>query len=695
LAGWRSTRVRAFGVVAVVALALLASLALRNSPPATVLGSPTPAASGVAVGTHGPTTPAATSPTSTRPAPSSAPPTEWGSTFVSSQLRDIAITGRGYVVVGDDRRGGVVWSSINGRDWQVDDDSLIFDRVHLAAIAANSHLTAIVGCDEPAGACTGPAAWIWSGAWHRVAGNPFGATTLLDVAATSDAIVILGASANGSSRLWSSTDGKTWTAMPLPVQTGDKIAGVAADGNRLLAVGRGANLAAVAWVTTDRATWARHELATKATALTAVGFHGTFVVGGGLVTQEASGPDDPESDDPAVWTSTDGARWTSVNLLTDNNGAISLVGATSRGDVAARIGCCNGYFIPPTGPAMQIDGGPSGVSAIVEGPQGFIGTGTSGFSTSPAIAMATPGEPVPVPEMGGGWQTTGTLPIPTALTAASDAVGIAYVFSAASTPGSLRVDRFDGAKWLRLPDLDGGISGAKAVMGTKGLIYLIGVTADGRTGRTIEYNPKAHTWRLRAAMPTARTSFGIAAPGNGSIYVLGGRVSPCCDGVHGDGGLAIVERFDPATNTWHRVHSMPVAEASPGAVAASAPLQSGSGAVTAPPSGTNPIVYVFLAARAWAYDPAADTWTAGPANPSFGMTGSPVVGVDGIVRVFNCDRYDLYDPFNTHWQTGQFFPSASCGVLAVAGTGGNVFVFGGDYLPSPGRSVLAFYAGGG
>jgi N-acetylneuraminic acid mutarotase len=232
-------------------------------------------------------------------------------------------------------------------------------------------------------------------------------------------------------------------------------------------------------------------------------------------------------------------------------------------------------------------------------------------------------------------------------------------------------------------------------MGTKGLIYLAGVTLDGKTGRLIEYNPSARTWRLRADMPTARTSFGIAAPGNGAIYVFGGRVSPCCDGVHGDGGLTVVERFDPATNTWRQVHSMPVGDAAPGAVAASAPIPPGSEEGIPQPSGSNPMIYVFLAARAWAYDPAADTWTAGPANPSFGMTGSPVVGVDGIVRVFNCDRYDLYDPFNTHWQTGQFFPSASCGVLAVAGVNANVYVFGGDYLPSPGRSVLAFYAGGG
>ena len=694
MAGWRSTRVRAFGVVTVVALVLLASLVLRNNAPAAALASPTPGSSAVAAASHGPSVPPS-SPAPSGPAPSSQPPTVWTATHVAANLTDIAITGRGYVVVGDDRRGGVVWSSVNGRDWQIDDDSVIFDRVHLAALASNSHLTAIIGCDLPAGTCAGPAAWTWSGAWHRVAGNPFGPTTLIDVAATSDAIVVLGVAANGAAHLWSSTDGAKWTSIPVPHETGDKVFGIAADGNRLLAVGRGADLSGVAWLTTDLATWTRIPLAAKATARTAVGFHGTFLIGGGLVTQEAAG-EDPGTADPAVWMSTDAKAWTSVKGLTDNNGPITIIGATSRGYVAARSECCGSFFIDPTGKTTPVDGGPSGVSAIVEGPQGFIGAGTAGLSTSPSIPEFTPSEPVAVPEMDPGWQTvSAAMPVPTAITAASDSAGIAYVFSEGTTLGTLRVDRFDGTKWLRLPDIAGGISGAKAVMGTKGLIYLAGVTPDGKIGRLIEYNPKARTWRLRTPMPTARTTFAIAAPSNGSIYVFGGRVSPCCDGVQGDGGLTVVERFNPATNAWTRVHSMPVADASPGAVAASAPLPPGSEQGIPSPTGANPIVYVFLAARAWAYDPAADTWTAGPANPSFGMTGSPVVGPDGIVRVFNCDRYDLYDPFNTHWQTGQFFPSASCGVLAVVGAGANVYVFGGDYLPSPGRSVLAFYAGGG
>jgi hypothetical protein len=692
LTGWRSRRTGIAGALLVGVLVLVGSLTLRGNP-ASAQASPSPS-TGVAAGTTAPSIPPR-SPSPSSPA-ASLPPTAWSFTPVAASLADIAITARGYIVIGDDRRGGVVWSSTNGQDWQVDDDSVIFDRVHLEAIASNSHLTAIVGCDHPGSDCEKPAAWIWNGAWHRVAGNPFGATTLVDVVATSAAIVVRGTAADESQHLWSSVDGTTWSALAVPGARGDTVAAIAAAGDRLIAVGRAADGYGQAWVSTDLRSWAAHRIAFAARPLSAVGFHGTFVVGGGSVIQEA-GANDGEIDDPALWTSTDGATWTSTALVSDNNGAITMIAATARGTIAMRPDCCGGYFIPPTGPAMHLDEGPGGVTTIVDAPEGFIGTGSSGFATSPAVAISPPLDPTAttVSNDGDGWTTMASVPVPNPLTTAADAKGRAYVFSPTVDSGTLRVDRFDGQKWLRLPDVAGDIRDARAVLGTKGLIYLVGVGLDGKLGRTIEYNPGTHTWRARAAMPTARTGFGLAAPGNGSIYVFGGRVSPCCDAVHGDGALAIVERFDPATNSWHRVRSMPVADASPGAVAASAPVPAGSEEGRASPTGTNPIVYVFLPAREWAYDPAKDTWTAGPAGLSYGVTGSPVVGADGIVRVFNCDRYDMYDPFNNHWQTGQFFPSPRCGALAVAGIDAQIYVFGGDYLPSPGRSVLAFFAGGG
>jgi N-acetylneuraminic acid mutarotase len=196
-------------------------------------------------------------------------------------------------------------------------------------------------------------------------------------------------------------------------------------------------------------------------------------------------------------------------------------------------------------------------------------------------------------------------------------------------------------------------------------------------------------------MPTAREGFAISAASDGGVYVFGGRASPCCS-AGSDGLLDLVERFDPATNSWSRRTKMPEADPAPGAASASihTPVENAN-EVEGAPLRPGPIVYVFLQERVWEYDPAKDTWTAGPTNLSYGTAGSPVVGVDGIVRVFNCDRYNLYDPFMNHWQPGQLFADGRCHAVAVASSNGSVYVLGGDYQPSPGRSVLAFFAGGG
>ncbi|HLX35740.1 MAG TPA: hypothetical protein VKR30_10935 [Candidatus Limnocylindrales bacterium] len=67
-----------------------------------------------------------------------------------------------------------------------------------------------------------------------------------------------------------------------------------------------------------------------------------------------------------------------------------------------------------------------------------------------------------------------------------------------------------------------------------------------------------------------------------------------------------------------------------------------------------------------------------------------------MIRVSNCTRHDVYNPAANQWQAGQAFAGGGrCGAVSVASSNGSVYVFGGDYLPSPGRTVVAYYSGGG
>ncbi len=264
-------------------------------------------------------------------------------------------------------------------------------------------------------------------------------------------------------------------------------------------------------------------------------------------------------------------------------------------------------------------------------------------------------------------------------TGASDGGARILLFSDAGGSGALRVDQFDieSQKWTRRETIEAGIRQPQAVF-AKGHIYLIGLTPDGRHGRTIVYTPKTGAFRVLAPLPTPREHPGIAVGAkDGAIYVFGGRASPCCAGVTGDGGLTVVERFDPATGKWARRAPMPWPDTAPGAASVG-----GS-------------VYVFLPARVWRYEPGTDQWTPGPTNLSFGVTGHPVVGPDGLIRVFTCTRYDVFDPKENHWQPGLALATARCDPAVVVGNDGQMYVFGGEYSGDPGRVVESANAGGG
>ncbi|HLX35739.1 MAG TPA: kelch repeat-containing protein [Candidatus Limnocylindrales bacterium] len=224
--------------------------------------------------------------------------------------------------------------------------------------------------------------------------------------------------------------------------------------------------------------------------------------------------------------------------------------------------------------------------------------------------------------MADNWSSVTVLPVPSPETGVANPSGRILVFSPGAAAGTLRVDRFDPKRntWTRRPDLAGGIQGAKAVAGSGGIVYIVGVTVDGRHGRTLAYDATAGTWHALAPMPTPGTDFGIAVLA-GKIYVLGGRVSQCCT-ANGHDALDVVERYDIATDSWTRLGRMPRPDADPGAVAAVASTNGTQGSIDGGSPGTPTTLYLFLPERVWIFEPAIGTWTPGPASLRYGETGS-------------------------------------------------------------------------
>jgi N-acetylneuraminic acid mutarotase len=168
-----------------------------------------------------------------------------------------------------------------------------------------------------------------------------------------------------------------------------------------------------------------------------------------------------------------------------------------------------------------------------------------------------------------------------------------------------------------------------AVAGNK--IYVIGGAVPGpketavhparphtSVGTVEEYDPATNSWRERAAMPTPR-NHATAGAVNGKIYVIGGRVGAAFI-TGGSSNIGVIEAYDPATDLWSGgLARMPTARS-----AAAGGVWGGRIYVT---GGEFQDYRMMATLRAFeAYDPASNAWTTLPSLPvpRHGLAGAVV-----------------------------------------------------------------------
>lgn len=116
--------------------------------------------------------------------------------------------------------------------------------------------------------------------------------------------------------------------------------------------------------------------------------------------------------------------------------------------------------------------------------------------------------------------------------------------------------------WTTLAPLPVERYDAAVVAGKDGKIYVLGGYGPDpgdnsnrlyRRGLDV-YDPRANSWQAKAPMPTGREGLGAAVGTDGAIYAIGGgadhydRFYSC---------YSVVEAFNPRTNTWSRMPSLP------------------------------------------------------------------------------------------------------------------------------------------
>ena len=127
------------------------------------------------------------------------------------------------------------------------------------------------------------------------------------------------------------------------------------------------------------------------------------------------------------------------------------------------------------------------------------------------------------------------------------------------------------------------------------------------TGRNEMFDPVANTWTERSPMPTAR-NHAFSGVVNNKIYVIGGRIG--AGNIPATTNVDVVEEYDPAANLWGPIKDrMPTPRSGGGAATFNGKIYVGGGELQ-----NRQLAAAFRALEA--YDPASNTWDILPSMPS-------------------------------------------------------------------------------
>lgn len=259
---------------------------------------------------------------------------------------------------------------------------------------------------------------------------------------------------------------------------------------------------------------------------------------------------------------------------------------------------------------------------------------------------------------GGGWSWVSTLPTwrqDAGVTAGPD--GRIYVIGGANQDDANFLDLVEvydpvagtwacstddtstGCASYTLPPMPSPRSNLAATLGADGRIYALGGFnfALGNPLAIVEaYNPATQSWASLPPMPTARADLAAAAGSDGRIYAIGGfnaNFTPY--------DLNTVEAYSPATNTWTAVASMPTARSALAAAVSADRIYAIGGFLT---GGT---FYNTVEA----YVPSTNTWSTvasmSTARESFAAaTGSDgrIYAIGGSSYGTNLNSVEVYTP---------------------------------------------------
>jgi N-acetylneuraminic acid mutarotase len=213
-----------------------------------------------------------------------------------------------------------------------------------------------------------------------------------------------------------------------------------------------------------------------------------------------------------------------------------------------------------------------------------------------------------------------------------------------------------------------------AVVGPDGRIYAIGgFGANGLLSTVEAYDPRTNSWTSLASLPLPLALSGAVLGPDGQIYVIGGLAN-------GLPGTNTVESYNTATNTWSTQAPMPTPRYGLAAVVGSDGLIYAIG-------GFSFRVLGGVLSTVEVYDPLSNSWTVKGPMPSPRANFAATVGPNGLIYVIGGESsgssyqrsMEVYDPAMSSWSVNAApLPAANAALSAVLGPDGRIYVIGGS-----------------
>lgn len=229
-----------------------------------------------------------------------------------------------------------------------------------------------------------------------------------------------------------------------------------------------------------------------------------------------------------------------------------------------------------------------------------------------------------------------------------------------------------GGVWTSIADMTARYDLA-AVTGGDGRLYALGGDAQaGRTAVVEAYSPADNTWVPETSLPAARYALAAAAGFDGRVYALGG-ITP------GVVAATVVYAYSPDKGNWTAVAPMPTGHTYFAAVTGlDGRIYAMGGRLGESGSPASAAVE--------AYNPATNTWTTLASLPTARYGLAAAVGPDGKIYALGgfapslggyTNTVYIYDPVTNSWATGPSLSTARGYLAAATGSDGKIYALGG------------------